>query len=107
MRKAEWIYFAVAMLVVGGCTPWVKATDAGSTVTVATFEQVKACANLGKVTVTVLDKVAFIPRSEEQVSGELENMAKNSAAEMSGDTIVAVSKVTDGEQAFNVYRCGK
>ena len=107
MRKSEWIFLAVAMLLVGGCAPWVKATDVGSTVTVATFEHVKTCKNLGKVTVAVLDKVAFIPRSEEQVSGELENMAKNSAAEMSGDTIVAVSKVTDGEQAFNVYRCGK
>lgn len=105
MKKLEWMLFSVA-LVMAGCT-WVKPTDSGATVALATFEQVKTCKNLAKVTVAVLDKVAFIPRDEEKVAGELQTMAKNSAAEMSGDTIVAVSKVIDGEQAFNIYRCGK
>jgi len=96
----------IALLVVAGCT-WVKPTEAGMAVSVATFEQVDACQKLGKVTVNVLDRIGFIPRSEKQVAEELRTMAKNSASEMSGDTIVAVSKVTEGEQAFNVYRCGK
>ncbi|ATX81262.1 protein of unknown function (DUF4156) [Mariprofundus ferrinatatus] len=94
------------LLLAGGCT-WVKPTDAGMLVSVSTFEQVAACGKLGKVTVNVLDSIGFIPRSERKMAEELQTMAKNSAAEMNGDTIVAVSKVTDGEQAFNVYRCGK
>ncbi|NWF37772.1 DUF4156 domain-containing protein [Mariprofundus sp. NF] len=105
MKKSVWMILSVALLA-GGCT-WVETTDSGATVSVATFEQVKTCKNLAKVTVAVLDKVVFIPRSEEKVAGELQTMAKNSAAEMDGDTIVAVSRVIDGEQAFNIYRCGK
>ena len=105
MKKSYWMLVPL-LVVITGCT-WVKPTATGEMVKTATFEQVKMCQNLAKVTVTVLDKVAFIPRSEEQVAGELETMAKNSAAELNGDTVVAVSKVIDGEQAFNVYRCGK
>jgi len=105
MKKSVWMFLSVALLA-AGCT-WVKPTDTGERVTVATFEQVKTCKNLAKVTVAVLDKVVFIPRSEEKVAGELQTMAKNSAAELKGDTIVAVSKVINGEQAFNVYDCGK
>jgi len=105
MRKTYWMVVPL-LVAVSGCT-WVKATQTGQMVSVASFEQVKDCQNLAKVTVAVLDRVAFIPRSAEQVSGELETMAKNSAAELDGDTVVAVSKVIDGEQAFNVYRCGR
>lgn len=105
MKKTGWITIPL-LLVTAGCT-WVKATDMGATVQVATFEQVKNCQNLGKVTVGVLNKIAFIPRSEEKVAGELRQMAQNSAAEMNGDTVVAVSRVIEGEQAFNVYHCGR
>lgn len=105
MKRSVWVLISAAVLA-AGCT-WVKPTATGERITVATFEQVKACKNLAKVTVAVLDKVVFVPRSEEKVAGELQTMAKNSAAELDGDTIVAVSKVIDGEQAFNVYRCGK
>jgi len=105
MKRSVWILIPVVMMV-SGCT-WVEATDKGAEVSVATFEQVQLCTKLGKATVAVLDNIAFIPRSEVQVAGELQTMGKNSAAEMGGDTIVAVSKVIDGEQAFNVYRCYK
>lgn len=105
MKRIAWMVIPMT-IALQGCT-WVKTTDAGAAVTVATFDHVKACKKLGKVTVNVLDRVGFIARSEEQVAKELQTMAKNSAAEMDGDTVVAVSRVIDGEQAFNVYRCGK
>jgi len=74
-------------------------------VRVAYLSQIDGCKKLGRTTVSVLDKVAFISRSEEKMSDELETLGRNSAAEMKGDTIVAMSKIVDGEQVFDVYRC--
>lgn len=93
-----------ALLPLAGCT-WVELSDQGVGVRVATLSQVDQCKQLGRTTVTVVDRVAGMSRSEEQVLGELETLARNAAAEMQGDTVVAVSKVVDGEQVFNVYRC--
>jgi hypothetical protein len=41
----------------------------------------------------------------DDVSEELENLARNHAASMNGDTIVAVSPLTSGERTYAVYRC--
>jgi len=86
------------------CT-WVEPTAKGVDVRVAYLSQVDACTELGKATVSVLDRVLFINRSRDQVANELEVSGQNAAAEMGGDTIVAMSRVVDGEQVFRVYRC--
>jgi len=95
----------LAMLALSACTPWVKSTDAGLKVRVAYLSQVHACKDVGKVTVSVLNKVLFIQRSRETVAEELETLGQNAAGEMGGDTIVALSRVVNGEQTFRVYRC--
>jgi hypothetical protein len=103
MRKTEWIL----VLLVGtlsACT-WVKPTDAGRNVRLVSYDQVGQCKKLGKTTVSVLDKVGFISRSENKVDEELQTLARNSAAEMGGDTIVVAGAVSKGEQPFDVYRC--
>jgi len=43
--------------------------------------------------------------SADAVQDDLNVTARNSAANMGADTIVPASKVEDGKQAFNVYRC--
>ncbi len=95
----------VAAVVLPGCSPWVEPTNDALNVRVAYLSQIDGCKKLGRTTVSVLDKVAFISRSEEKMSDELETLGRNSAAEMKGDTIVAMSKIVDGEQVFDVYRC--
>jgi len=94
----------LSVLLIGACT-WVEPTDKGVHVRVVYMSQVEGCKSLGKVTVQVLDKIGFIPRSAEQVANELEVFAQNEAAEMGGDSVVALSRVVDGEQVFRVYRC--
>ncbi|TLS68359.1 DUF4156 domain-containing protein [Mariprofundus erugo] len=91
-------------LLLHGCT-WVEPTTEGVNVRVVYLAQVEGCKKLGSVKVGVLDKVLFVSRSEEQVAAELEVSGQNAAAEIGGDTIVATSRVIDGEQAFDVYRC--
>lgn len=94
----------LALLALSACT-WVEPTKAGVNVRVAYLSQVDGCKELGKATVSVLDKVLFVSRSKEQVADELETSGQNAGAEMGGDTIVPMSRVVNGEQVFRVYRC--
>jgi len=103
MKKTGWTICAAAA-VLCSCT-WVKPTDEAVNVRVAYLSQVNTCKQLGRATVSVLDKVLFVARNEEDMADELEILGRNAAAEMKGDTIVAMSKIVDGEQVFNVYRC--
>jgi hypothetical protein len=105
MKKIEWI-LVLLIGALSACT-WVKPTDAGQNVRLVSYDQVSQCKKLGKATVSVLDKVGFISRSDDKIDDELRIMAKNSAADMGGDTIVVAGAVSRGEQAFDVYQCGR
>jgi len=102
MKNLTLVILATALL--ASCT-WVKATPEAVQVRILYHNQVEQCKRIGQATVSVLDSIAFIPRSAQQVSEELETLARNSAAEIHGDSAVAISKVIDGEQVFNIYRC--
>ncbi len=102
--KRNGLIVCVAAALLAGCT-WVKPTADALNVRVAYLSQVKECKQLGRATVSVLDKVLFVSRNEEQMADELETLGRNAAAEMKGDTIVSMSKIVNGERIFNVYRC--
>ena len=104
MKKLACIVILLATM--PACT-WVKSTDASQNVRLLTSEQVSQCKKLGRATVSVLDKVGFISRSEEKMEGELLTLARNSAAEMGGDTVVVAGSISKGEQPFDVYQCGR
>lgn len=83
----------------------VKLTPAGENVAVLRLGEVSVCTNTGSTTVSVVSKVV-VNRSPEKVALELRTLARNRAADR-GDTIVAMTPVTNGEQTFNIYRCRK
>jgi hypothetical protein len=91
-----------AALLLGACS-LVKLTPGGENVAVLQLNQVSSCAQTGTTTVSVVNKVV-VNRSPEKVALELRSLARNRAADR-GDTIVATTPVTDGEQTFNIYRC--
>ncbi len=95
-----------AIAVAGGCS-FTKLTEGGANVRPATAAEVASCTGLGKVTASVAHEVGFIQRSEGAVRDNVYDTAKNSAAGMGGDTIVPVSELRDGKQAFDVYRCAR
>ena len=105
MKKIEWI-LVLLIGTLSACT-WVEHTDAGQSVRLLSYDQIAQCKKLGKTTVSVLDKVGFISRSADKVEEELQTLARNSAAEMGGDTIVVAGAVSKGEQPFDVYQCGR
>jgi hypothetical protein len=105
---SKWIGFAAvscAALIAGGCT-WVKPTAAGDGVHVGTATEVASCKKLGATHAKTSTKVAFFARSEKKIDAELETLARNEAADMGGDTIVAQGPTSsEGRRSFDVYHC--
>ena len=87
-----------------GCA-LVDLTPAGAGVRLASAEAVVTCTNLGRITADVIAKVGFLPRHPDAVQDNINVTARNAAADMGADTIVPASKIVDGKQTFDVYRC--
>ena len=86
---------------------WVKPVDEARDVALVKPELAQDCTKISAVTVKVADSVGFINRRDSKVQEELIIMAKNEAAVVSGDIIVAEGEVVDGRQRFGIYSCGK
>ena len=95
---------AVLTGMLGACT-WVKTTPEGESVRVAAADAVGACERKGKVTVSVKNRVSGVERKPTKVETELATLARNEAALLGGDTVVAETPVADGRQVYGVYRC--
>ncbi len=100
---------AVCLLLVigaglGGCT-WVKPEAGADEVAVRSAAQVGQCERIGQTTTSVRDRVAAVQRSPGKVEEELETLARNSAAELGGNIIVADGPVRDGQRRFLIYTC--
>ena len=104
MKSLYKITLLLAVALLGGCT-WVTLNPAGEQVLVASMEEVGGCKRLGKTTVSTLSKLAGFNRYEKSMEDELNKLARNSAADMGGDTVVPISPIEDGTQVFGVYRC--
>ena len=92
---------AAVVFLISGCA-FVETSEQGAKVRVLTAQEVDRCKYLGKVTSNVSDHIGIIKRGEEKVAEDVLANAKNSAADMGGDTLVAVSKLSEGKQTFNV-----
>ena len=101
-----WRVAALAALgiVATGCD-WAPITRSGEEVLVARPEQVQPCRRIGETSAKTKNMVAGVNRDPVTVSQELQNLARNAAAEMKGDTIVPIGEPWWGEQRFTVYRC--
>lgn len=100
----KWLMMAVAMVSLAACT-WVEVTPAGDKVRLLSAAEVSGCKLLGKTTVTTAGKIGVFERYPEKVQQELNTLARNSAVELQGDTVVPVGKAEAGRQVFEVYRC--
>ncbi len=95
---------AAIVLSLSACS-WVQVTTSGQAVRlVQTKNDVSSCKELGSTTASVMSKF-FITRNHDKVARELADLARNTAAEMKGDTIVPISLIDDGKRTFGVYQC--
>lgn len=95
----------LALLVPLSACTWVTLTPSGEKARVLSEAEVVNCKRLGTTTVTTKDKVANIYRNEDTVAKELETLARNSAYELGGDTVVPLGTPVEGTQSYAVYKC--
>lgn len=99
------IIAAFATLVAGCADQFIEKKSGSERVSLVEANQVAQCQSLGKVTSNVLAKVGFISRSVDGVEENLLQMAKNSAIEDGGDTLVKGESTEFGKRTFSVYKC--
>ncbi len=93
------------VLWLSGCT-WVEPTKEGGEVLLVKSHNVQSCQHLGSTKATVKHEIGPVTRSEDKVRAELVTLAKNHAADMGGDSIVAAGPAAEGSMTFDVYKCG-
>lgn len=93
-------------LLLGACT-FVPLNPGAEKVTQVKLDHIQTCSKLGSTTVNVIEKMGLIERTPESIQDNLVTLAKNNAASMGGDTIVAADAVVGGKQTFLVYKCKK
>lgn len=90
---------------VSGCS-FVNVSEKGESVRLVTIYDITGnCERKGSTVVSVKDSVVGIDRSQEKIDAELIILARNSAPDVGGDTIVREERLSDGKQRFGVYKC--
>jgi hypothetical protein len=84
---------------------WVELTPTGEKARVLSADQISRCKKVGLTTVSVKSSVFGIERDEDKVSEELRALARNASEGLGGDTVVPASRVANGSQVFEVYKC--
>lgn len=105
MKNKTAVITTLTISLLSACT-WVPLETHGATVEVSPPSQnLRTCQKLAETTVSVKDEIWFVERNRSKVAKELENLARNEAAEQNGDTIQAIDQPTEGEQRFGIYDC--
>ena len=104
MRKT--LLLLAPVLLLSACSWGITMDDAAKNVRTAWSGDVSSCRDLGKVTVSVMDRVGPVDRNTITVRDELEVLARNEAAKMHADTIKPLADPADGSQPWGAYQCG-
>jgi hypothetical protein len=91
-------------LLASACT-FIQPQPGSEQVLIARADAVRYCIKLGSTKVNALEKVGPFERNPTKLQANLEALARNSAVDMQGDTLVPASPVEHGQQTFDVYRC--
>ncbi len=89
---------------IGSCST-VNLSDGGDKIRMLTPSEVSTCRLLGMSNSSVTATALGVPRPAETIAKELATIARNSASNMGGDTIVPFTVVTEGQQSYQVYKC--
>lgn len=95
---------SLALALSGGCS-WVSLSPDAESVEAVPIERVDGCRKIGESRVGVRDRVAAVQRTPGKVREELERLARNEAARLGGDRIVALGPVSEGSRTYAVYDC--
>lgn len=98
------MFLIAGLALLGAGCKWVELTPGGDNVAVLSASEVVNCTRVGETTVAVQDRVV-VQRTPERVEEELRTLARNSAAQRGGDTVVSTSLVQNGQQSYDIFRC--
>jgi hypothetical protein len=102
------IVFSLFILTVSSACTWVELNDLGRNVAIVTSDSIGHCESIGDVNAkTRHELIAGSKRSAEKVATELSVLARNAAAKINANTIVAISPPNDGAQVFQAFYCPK
>ena len=101
-------YFSLLMIIIGlsACT-WIEPTKESLGVILVKPGNVTNCKKLGITNATVTHKIGVLTRDKEAVTEDLITVAKNDAAKLGGDSIVAKGENIDGKMSFIIYKCNE
>jgi Domain of unknown function (DUF4156) len=105
LYKNVLVFSAFVMVFYGCASQLIEVKQGSEHVSVADANQVASCESNGKATVSVLTKVGFISRSVDAVEDNLVQLARNSALDIGGDTIVKDEMPEFGKRTFAIYKC--
>jgi hypothetical protein len=101
------LLLSLTAMSISACT-WVELHPQAQNIVIDTPSNVQHCTKIGSVTANTRHQI--IPGSEraaKKVAQELSILARNEAAKMNANTIVAKYLPTDGRQSFNTYHCSR
>lgn len=98
------LFIFLIFLSISACT-WVELTTEGEKVRVLDADEVTKCKHVGQTSSMTAARLVGVGRHDETILQELTTLARNSAIELGGDTIVPQGEIEDGKQRFQVYRC--
>jgi hypothetical protein len=104
MTISRILILAGLALAAGACT-WVETRPGTENIVIAEPDQVVDCTRQGTTRASVRDRVAGVQRKPGKVAEEIETLARTSAMEMGGNSLVPVGPVRDGAREFIVYKC--
>ncbi len=92
------------LLSVAGCSLFRSVQEADDVRVVHTAD-VQDCTEIATTEVSLTPGTMESHRSDEDVAGALETLAREAAAQIGGNTAVARSEIDNRSQLFTVYRC--
>ena len=104
----ETIVISLFILTVSSACTWVELNDLGRNVAIVTSDNIGHCESIGDVSAKTLHElITGSKRSAEKAAAELSVLARNAAAKINANTIVATSPPNGGVQVFQVFYCPK
>jgi hypothetical protein len=105
MSKLKNLAVLMASVGLASCASMVDVHPGSNNVRVVDASQVSRCDEIGSTTANVLNRVGFIDRDPAKVDRDLEQLARNAAVNLKGDSVVPGERPHAGERKFTVYRC--
>ncbi len=113
MKYTTSILTLLSIAALSACSSVIIGTKEGSDhVSLANTDQIANCQSKGKINISVMAMIGFIPRREDDVEANLYQMARNSAVENGADTLVKGESFAEetigntlGKRQFEMYKC--